>query len=154
MVYDARQIANWFVQRANRDGKQLSIMSLLKLTYIAHGWFLEMRGQPLFDNEIEAWQYGPVIPEVYHSFRRKGVVVSEMLEGQQVPEELSGFLEQIYSGYAGLSPFQLSDMTHQEGGPWDRARKREGWYAAISNADILDHYRGLRQQYLKGAVAG
>ncbi|AVW92216.1 Panacea domain-containing protein [Celeribacter baekdonensis] len=64
MAYDARQIANWFVVRAQREGRTLSIMSLLKLTYIAHGWHLEMQEVPLFSNRIEAWQYGPVIPEV------------------------------------------------------------------------------------------
>ena len=75
MADDARQVANWFVTRARQDGRSLSIMSLLKLTYIAHGWYLESRNEPLFPNHIEAWQYGPVVPEVYRDFRRQGITV-------------------------------------------------------------------------------
>ena len=58
MTYDARQIANWFVNRAARDEK---VMSMLKLTYFAHGWNLETKETPLFSNRVEAWQHGPVI---------------------------------------------------------------------------------------------
>ncbi|MGA0540298.1 Panacea domain-containing protein, partial [Neotabrizicola sp. VNH66] len=76
MTYDARQVANWFVTSAQREGRTLSIMSLLKLTYIAHGWHLETQNEPLFGNRIEAWQYGPVIPDVYNDFRRQGVAVT------------------------------------------------------------------------------
>ncbi|MEY4500467.1 MAG: hypothetical protein RIS52_357, partial [Pseudomonadota bacterium] len=53
MIYDARQIANWFIERAAKDGRALSIMSLLKLAYITHGWNLETRNAPLFNNRIE-----------------------------------------------------------------------------------------------------
>ena len=72
MTYDARCITNWFIRRAQNDNKLLSIMSLLKLFYIAHGWCLEIYDHPLFYNEIEAWRYGPVIPDVYRIFAHKG----------------------------------------------------------------------------------
>ncbi|HHB81002.1 MAG TPA: DUF4065 domain-containing protein, partial [Aliiroseovarius sp.] len=75
MAYDARSIANWFVTRAERDGRPLSIMHLLKLIYVAHGWYLETRKAPLIFNRIEAWQYGPVIPDVYNAFRPGGIDV-------------------------------------------------------------------------------
>ena len=52
--YDARQIANWFVTRAKQDANVLSVTTLLKLCYIAHGWHLELLGGPLFNNRIEA----------------------------------------------------------------------------------------------------
>ena len=37
-MYDARQIANWFVRRAAQDGRRLTIMQVLKLVDISHGW--------------------------------------------------------------------------------------------------------------------
>lgn len=152
MTYDAKQIANWFVTRAQRDGKTLSIMSLLKLTYIAHGWHLETSGKPLFHDGIEAWQYGPVIPNVYRLFRGNSVNVTKTVEAKPVSKEVSDFLDQVYEVYGDISPFKLSDMTHEEDGPWDRARKREGWFSAISNADILEHYRAKRILYSQGAA--
>jgi uncharacterized phage-associated protein len=148
MTYDARQIANWFIQRAAIEGRALSIMSLLKLTYIAHGWRLEISNRPLFENRIEAWQHGPVIPDVYHAFRPQGVVPQKLDPNFPPPVDAGdeAFLEQIYGIYAQLSPFRLSELTHVPGGPWDTARKWGGQYAEIPNDLIQSHYVSKRQQ--------
>ena len=143
MTYDARQVANWFVNRAGRDGKTLSLMSLLKLTYISHGWHLETRNMPLFSNRIEAWQYGPVVPEVYRDFRKQGINVSAPVNSvpdASFTEQDEDFLEQIYKIYGSLAAFQLSDITHVPGGPWHIATKTGGYYAPITDDLIKKHY--------------
>lgn len=147
MIYDARQIANWFVTRAQRDGKNLSIMSLLKLTYIAHGWHLETQGTPLFPNKIEAWQYGPVIPDVYHDFRRYGVTVEKPIGTVPSPildQEDGQLLEQVWNIYGNLPAFRLSDITHVPGGPWEIASQIGGNRAPITDDLIRNHYQMLR----------
>lgn len=145
-MYDARQIANWFVQRATRDGRRLSIMQLLKLVYISHGWYMEMSGAPLIRNKIEAWKHGPVIPDVYRSFRGQGIDVAAPIPGYSAETNsyVENVLEQIYQGYGKLPARQLSDMTHEPGGPWELASKRFGYYAPITNDLILSHYRQKR----------
>ena len=142
MTYDARQIANWFIERAAKDKRVLSIMSLLKLTYIAHGWNLEMRSEPLISNRIEAWRYGPVIPEVYRSFRHQGINPKQPDASFPSPTEAAdvGFLEQIYGIYGSLDAFRLSELTHEAGGPWETASKLGGAFAEIPNDLILGHY--------------
>ena len=147
-MYDARQIANWFVERAAQEGRRLTIMQLLKLVYISHGWHLEMRRSPLFMNKIEAWKFGPVIPDVYNAFRSQGVEVSatvQALPSQLAPSD-THLLEQIYSTYGSLSAQRLSDLTHEPGGPWDTATKRWGYFAPIPNDLILPHYEQKRQR--------
>lgn len=157
MIYDARQIANWFVTRAKRAEKSISIMSLLKLTYIAHGWFLEIRNRPLFTNRIEAWRYGPVIPDVYHAFRPQGVSVATEVPAPN-PHEIDAadesFLEEIWKIYGGLEPFHLSELTHVNGGPWDLATKTGGYYAPIKDDLILQHYKLKRAEANKVAQNG
>jgi uncharacterized phage-associated protein len=146
-LYDARSIANWFLERAQKDGRGLSIMSILKLAYISHGWRLEMQGEPLFGNRIEAWQHGPVIPDVYSAFRPQGIVPNTTVADYPVPTEQADvdFLEQIYKIYGHLSPFHLSELTHVAGGPWETARNWGGWYAEIPNDLIKSHYITKRQ---------
>lgn len=155
MAYDARQVANWFVTRAQRDRRTLSIMSLLKLTYIAHGWHLETQNAPLFGNQIQAWQYGPVIPDVYNDFRRQGVAVHSIAKSVPScdfdPEDVS-LLEQVWKIYGGLPPFQLSALTHVPGGPWDIATKTGGYYASIPNELIQQHYVMKRSEAGKKAA--
>lgn len=147
-TYDARQIVNWFIDRSMREGRPLSIMSLLKLAYIAHGWNLEIRNQPLFSNRIEAWQYGPVIPDVYRTFRPQGVTPThvDINHPADISEADRQFLEEIYSIYGKMTPFRLSQLTHEPGGPWETATKWGGWYAPIPDDLIKSHYVSKRQK--------
>lgn len=154
MIYDARHIANWFIERAQKDGRVLSIMSLLKLTYIAHGWHLEMRGRPLFSNTIQAWQYGPVVPEVYNAYRWQGKDIGAPIAAfaQDIAAEDRALLEQIYDIYGSLEAFQLSDLTHIPGGPWDITTKAGGYYAPIPNELIRQHYVAKRAEANRAAA--
>ena len=146
MTYDARQVANWFVKHAAQDGRVLSIMHILKLAYISHGWNLEMRNAPLIRNRIEAWQYGPVIPDVYHAFRPQGVSIQSPIAISEEPfsSEVETLLRQVYDIYGNMSPFQLSEITHEQGGPWDIATKMGGNYAPILDDLIKSHYEKKR----------
>ncbi|AZV00322.1 Panacea domain-containing protein [Paracoccus sulfuroxidans] len=145
-MYDARQIANWFVQRAQKDGRELTIMQLLKLVYIAYGWHFEMRKSKLFPNRIEAWQHGPVIPDVYRSFRRQGIIAKSVVDADKANfgDRYDHFLEEIYKIYGDMGAFQLSEKTHEPGGPWDLAVKRHGLFSPLSDQDILEHYTAKR----------
>lgn len=145
-MYDARHIANWFVQRAARDNRAITIMQLLKLVYIAHGWHLEMRKSPLIVNKIEAWKYGPVIPDVYQALRPQGITIRHPIPIAQVPIASSDehLLEEIYRIYGSLSAQTLSDLTHEKGGPWEKATEARGWFAPIPNGLIQEHYEKKR----------
>ena len=151
-MYDARQVANWFVQRAGREGKRLSIMQLLKLVYIAHGWYMEMSGAPLIRNKIEAWKHGPVIPDVYSAFRKQGIDIKSPAPGHSavMNSYVENVLEQIYQGYGKLPARRLSEMTHEPGGPWETASKKYGYFAPITNDLILSHYRLKRSNSRAG----
>src|SRR5437870_3577302 len=72
MAYEARAIANYFLDLAKLANQELNPMKIQKLVYYAHGWNLALDGQPLIDEAVEAWTYGPVIPSLYHEFKKYG----------------------------------------------------------------------------------
>lgn len=148
-MYDAKRIANWFIGRAQRDNRTLTIMQLLKLVYISHGWHLEMYRAPLFANRIEAWKFGPVIPDIYNAFRKQGIEANRTVDASGLPISTNdqGLLEQIYTGYGNMSAQRLSDLTHELGGPWDISTKKYGYFAPIANDVILPHYEMKRRQF-------
>ena len=63
--YRSLAVANWFIENLSK----ITPLKLQKLIYFAHGWHLAIRDQPLIDELVEAWEYGPVIPNVYHEFK-------------------------------------------------------------------------------------
>lgn len=65
-------------------------MKLVKLIYIAQGYMLATHRKPLFQEAIEAWQYGPMIPRLYRSirsFRDSPVTCVPGSEGLTLPDE-------------------------------------------------------------------
>lgn len=156
MAISAKQVANWFYERAQKEGKAPTVMSLLKWTYIAHGWHLEVFSEPLFSDEIQAWQYGPVIPSVYKAFRKqengqtpKSPIKCDAIE---FDDEVVRLLEEVWNKYSKFSAAQLSRITHEKDGPWDRATNIGGYYATIPNELIHAHYVEKRAQSEKSGA--
>ena len=53
-------------------GGNLTLLQILKMTYLSHGYTLAITGKPLIYNKVEAWKYGPVIPIVYNALSKYG----------------------------------------------------------------------------------
>ena len=67
---DVFDVAEFFIQVANQsEDDQMTNLKLNKLLYYAQGAYLARTGKPLFENRIEAWDLGPVVPEVYHKYK-------------------------------------------------------------------------------------
>lgn len=156
-MYDARQVANFLLDCAQDRGVTLTNMGVLKHIYFAHGWHLASFGKPLISNRIEAWEYGPVIKAVYDNFKVHGagpvtsratmmdMHTGEILEARaHFSQDTEKLLRSILAYYSGFGAFELSDLTHVRGGPWDQV-----WNAGdgkvrlnmeISNESIRLHF--------------
>jgi len=147
-MYSAAAVANTFLELAKREGKTLTNMQLQKLVYIAHGWMLGIVGKPLIKNTVEAWQWGPVIPDLYHPLKKFGAgIVNELLPVKQTLEAEGApmlIVASTWAGYGQLSALQLSDITHKDGTPWSQTRQEfPGRHAVIRNELIAEHYQQL-----------
>ena len=146
-MYDVLSVADALLRIAKSKGQSLTPMQLVKLTYIAHGWSLAIRGKDLFKNRIEAWKYGPVIPDLYHATKQFGrsPMPLDLIEGDTefpVHPDDRRFLEEIFDAYGHLDGIKLSYLTHQAGTPWTEAYV-PGLNADITDARITEHYKEL-----------
>lgn len=70
MTYKASDIAKKLIFKAQNDepngGEKLTNLKLQKLLYYQQGFHLAVFGIPLFNEDVEAWMYGPVVPDVYN----------------------------------------------------------------------------------------
>src|SRR5260370_7382775 len=72
MTVSARAVANELLDAAEDARSSIDPLQMQKLLYLAQGWTLGLTGDPLFREPIEAWEYGPVVPEIYHSVKMFG----------------------------------------------------------------------------------
>ena len=148
MGHDARTIARYILERARERGIRLTAIHVLKLVYIAHGWFLAMYDRNLIRDPIAAWYYGPVIPNLYHAVKKYGAgEISGDIDG---PDETLDAAERelidiVLDRYGYLEAFQLSALTHDSGTPWDTIWNRHNRVSGypIPNEVIQTHYSAL-----------
>jgi uncharacterized phage-associated protein len=120
--YSAMTIAKWFVAWATSEEADLSNLKLQKLLYYAQGWHLAQTGQALFGDRMQAWSHGPVVPDVYHSFKQFKTA-DVRLEDEDpfvwsdVDKKTSQFLIRVWNTYGEFGAWRLRNMTHEEA-PW------------------------------------
>ncbi|MBZ0099971.1 MAG: DUF4065 domain-containing protein [Taibaiella sp.] len=150
-MYDVLNVADAILKIAKEKGKSLTPMQLVKLTYIAHGWSLALRKKDLFRNRIEAWQYGPVIPDLYHATKTYGRspiplgIVGNIQDAQVSPDDLS-FLRSVFDAYGHLDGISLSYITHRAGTPWTQVYRPGVMHIEIPDQLIERHYEQLARE--------
>ena len=145
-MYDSVTVANRFLELAKDRGATLTPMQLLKLVYLAHGWHLGLYGVPLIREDVQAWQYGPVIPKLYRAIKnfRSHPVVGPLHGGEETLDEVADdTVEQVYSIYGRLTGPALSRLTHAPGSPWAETYVPGSFGLDISNDLIEEHYQRL-----------
>lgn len=68
-MYNALTVAKYIIKRCNDTNRIISNLKLQKLLYFVQAEFLVTTTHACFPEEIEAWDFGPVVPEVYHRYK-------------------------------------------------------------------------------------
>ena len=95
-------VARYFIIKAYEDGieAEMTNMKVQKLLYYAQSLHLALYDEPLFDDEIQAWRYGPVCPPAYRfysEFEAKQLPIPDKEESlRAIPEEKESLLEEVW----------------------------------------------------------
>lgn len=144
----ADQVADYLIFLAHERGESVNNLKLQRLLYYAQAWHLGEFGKPLFDDKIQAWMSGPVIPSIFWRFKACGI--SEIPVQAELPvlaPETKAYLDELASDYLPFDEWELEGMSHREP-PWQNAR----WgseldppcYEEISEDDMRTYFRQLR----------
>ena len=161
MEHDARSVANELIHRSHQAGRPITNHQTVKLAYLCHAWMLAIHRRPLLSQPVEAWQYGPIIPEIYRSLRRYGgepvrrpvdLASAGITEHPYDPRETS-IIDQVSEKYGHLTGVQLSAMTNAPGTPWEQIRSKHGRTAVIPDPVIEDYYARIAERS-KTSAAG
>ncbi len=147
--HNSLAVANRFVDLSQEQNKTITIMQLVKFVYLAHGWHWGFYDEPLICDRVEAWKFGPVVPEVYFTFRPHGIVVKQQALQEQSPqapysadfsEQEEGMIDEVFRAYSKLSGAVLSALTHERDTPWDKTRGN-GFHVPIRESEIREYYK-------------
>ncbi|MCA6112758.1 Panacea domain-containing protein [Bradyrhizobium cenepequi] len=133
MPYDVRAIANFVLDLADQRDRAVSNLSINKIVFFLHAYFLARFGKPLVSAKIEAWEYGPVFRELYREFKpfadrpiKARVYRINATTGERelcesaLPEHEREFLEELGRRFVSFSASSLVSMSHEPGAPWDQ----------------------------------
>lgn len=133
------QVASYLLSRYfEQKGTEMDEMKLHKLLYFSQRESFIQNGAPLFAEQFEAWQYGPVMVCVREAFGRNELVnlPSEM---ELAPHKKT--FDSVFEIYANRSSWTLSMLSHAESS-WKKAR--EGYSDKDTNCHNLINTEDIR----------
>jgi uncharacterized phage-associated protein len=162
--YDARAVANFFLDLATQKKIALTQLSLLKLLYFAQGWYLVRFERPLVRQDFEAWKHGPVVKVVRDEFKSYGsrpitsrATALDIFSGKRLVADPNlssadaAFVTSIFDSYHHYDAWDLAEMTHEKGSPWDKLWNTELPFGRlglrIKNEEIKAHFYGLHRRF-------
>jgi uncharacterized phage-associated protein len=149
MAFKAEQVGEYFVRRRISTENPIDLVQVIKITYIAHGYHLAIFDKPLISEPVEAWQYGPVIPEIYRLYKawyinkitkpNSSIDISPLKNDASVRD----LLNIVFDKYSQFTASELIRLTHKKGHPWEQVFNRHERSIIIPQKLITTHYQGL-----------
>ena len=143
---DARTVANYMVYIMSDAFDDLTNMKMNKLLYFAQGHYLARYGRPLFDDRIEAWDHGPVVPSVYYAYKSFGDGPIKDYNPDivdQITPEAEEILFGVARKYGGFTASYLRKMTQVVGAPCGQVYRRGCANVEIPLDSIRDYFSDL-----------
>lgn len=156
MTYDVREIANFVLDVADKQGALVTNLSLNKIIYFLHASYLVKYRKPLVSAKIEAWKFGPVFREIYRFYKDCGdkpiTFQSTRISPVSGANEICSWklnadeirvLGPLAEKYLKMESHELVRLSHVKGGPWDQVWNHASLSQAsmrITDESILNYY--------------
>lgn len=136
MAYSALEVAKYVINHEHSKDRPITNLRLQKLLYFVQAKILVETGEPCFEDEMQAWDFGPVVPPVYHNYKFFGAWNLMNENAPKISEEtrINDMLEKC----AAFSTSQLVEITHTQK-PWKDAYEK-GRGTVISNESIKEFF--------------
>lgn len=128
-MYSAEQVAQYIINKCSVEEKPISNLKLQKLLYFVWIEYRKRTGKKLFGDKIYAWQFGPVVPEVYYDYcAYGGMDIDRRYDSSAIgiTEADAEVLNASLAEYLNCSVSRLVSMTHKRGKPWYQVYVEQG----------------------------
>lgn len=134
-------IARYVINYCTLIDKPVSELQLQKILYYIQLNYIRHLGYRAFEDEIQAWEYGPVILRVYEEYRGYGAtpicLLYENIEDVFTKTERA-LTNRIIEKCINLNPWKLVRKSHNKSGPWKKVY-RQGQKNIIP-VELIENY--------------
>ena len=94
-------------------------MKLQKLLYLINGFYAAMIGEFLVNEDFQAWEHGPVLPEMYFELKKypKAIPYTEYKDSVITDKRIKGYILPIFELLKDKSAWELRNISCKIG-PW------------------------------------
>lgn len=132
---DACAVAANIIQMADKEHDTIDHQKLQRLCYYAQGHSVVFWQKLLFDDPIQAWEQGPVVPAVHQAYEKYGAEpIPPCDDAPEIEQWRLEVLEMVYDRLGWMTTWNLCSQTHMEQ-PW-RDVWRASWDKRECNAEI------------------
>ena len=121
---DALAIAGHLLSGCAERGHAVAHLKLQKLLYYAQGTALSLYRRPLFDDPIEAWEQGPIVPSIHRAYGGHGrsPIPAPLPCDGELDRWAAGVLSRVIEHYGWMNPWALRQQVHLEQPWWEAWR--------------------------------
>ena len=135
-MYNVLDVCRYVINYSNDKDYIISNLKLQKILYFIQAYFLINKNNACFKEIIEAWDFGPVVPEAYHEYKQYGsgdipTIKSYIMFDEKdiwnakriefkdtiIADEDKGLIERVVDKFADYSATDLVSLTHRQS-PW------------------------------------
>lgn len=123
MTYDALTISRYIIKYSSEKSFRISNLKLQKLLYFVQSHFLVQKKTKCFEDVIEAWDLGPVVPIVYREYKQFGagnipsIFVSYDIVNDNIDNEDRILIDEVVDAFSTFTATELVELTHRQD-PW------------------------------------
>lgn len=155
-LYNVLDVSRYAINYSNENDYGISNLKLQKILYFIQAFFLTNTpdGRPCFRERIEAWDFGPVVPEAYREYKQYGsanipVMLSfvdfhdddiwkserKLFDSNVISDEHKAMINAVVDKFANYSATDLVTLTHRQA-PW-----KDAYVPYMNNEITIDAIR-------------
>ena len=133
--FDVIELSKYIINKCIENQHPINNLQLQKILYYIKKQYLK-NNQVAFDDYIEAWPYGPVVPKSYYEFCYYGVMkLNDRFEVRKLNN--TKIIDSIIEEKSELHPWKMVEDTYKPGGAWDLTYKNGKGYKSLISNDLI-----------------
>lgn len=139
-MYDALTVAKYIIDKCFKEGRPITNLRLQKLLYFIQGYSYCSKNEEMFREDMEAWPYGPVVPEVYFVYNGySGAQIRREYDDVDINDDDRKIIDKVINVLSKYKDWDLVKATHEQDSPW--AISIENFSKDIAKSEIRKYFK-------------